>query len=1543
MDVFDFRESSTSFIIKLPYEMRNHIWSNSYGQIQKKLRKLNNEVKDVVINAQNMVWADPFPMLSLLISIAEIHTTKDVFFIVPEIDNMSEEQKRVFEFLEKEGFLSEMQKFGVNIVRNTFFINNCTSDELKNETKNNLKRLKQLDGYIYFNDSTILQAKVIDLLDNKLESDIDNEIEKELERIKHRAKTYLQDSQLDEIVWKTGLFLKETINNINEHAYENSQHKYAGYYIRHRIGLLDNTLTKDVRNKIETSFNKEHDDVQCLGKQFPLSSTNFLEIYVIDAGVGLTEHYNSKRNVTKSFREAWRDTVGFGQRSSNADKYTQFGGLYSLGKLLKEEFLIARDYDFWIGDTLPVKLENGSYFAACNKTREYYVDGLAVMCRLAIKTPMDNKEREWERTTNNTNCFIEAAKEEQSIYEKYFHCNYNRLPNPLSYIKDKRFDLSFMTDMNYLEEKDNVQFCVFLPESHVSKNEIYNHIKDIQSLVGIGNTSKTVIIADIPVCECGLYQLAVEDAKFEDDFTNGVDRIVMITQRLSVRVLIKENKTYKFSSSETEKYTQYRPANFSPHLSLIHALEWLKTHDSMIIWQYIISRNHTNGFFINQKVNWYKDNSDKLLNGYLDFEKTLTDSFLKRVYQNALQRTLCLNTNSGCKFVAEDPLMMGLASYMNTLLYNNNKDENSPNVALGSVFVSGVTQSKDVNYNVNLYLHKDSAQYISHNSVLHLFAWPEKELFTEKAENDLLERNYRRVGSTYAIAPFGWRYFPIPRYKAVYKDQHKDIASRYFFSKAEMKNIEFRSVYRCSPKDTYNYWQGKNGVFIGISHIDYETKHDILNINFPFIVKESFLLGSDLACFLLREIASAFSLKENDFNFHENVKFKNDVFANNTSVQEKYKNKKCSFLVYPYHSNTEQIIETIMEYIENKDIKMIPLIPLNKERNGTSFQPSPLTIEMLKRTINQAAAKGNKVNALFFDDATVDGKTQEEIKYVLHGLGVKNVMSLFLLERRRIPYNTSDSSESSVFWRLDIPRLGSTYSCPLCAAINSIKDFTSQIISVNAKSRVQKWSEIWGARTENTINRIQTLVPIKLHLKQPKKRFGIYFEDEECKQCEGDTQKIELLTSLGLTLYMGELLSMTSRDDKMLQYCTDSYNLDSLAILEMLCTNLLLYGKTISRKVREKIVLQIFKNANSSVECNNYTAFAALVLITQEPATLQCIAEKCEEMFRSNVRPNYDMLIFLSYLNTKNVGKFDYFEDVRRISRSSMTEDGAYRLFHSELYNGDGRIHNRPLGRLIEDAISTTQDLRRVEDAMDCIEYALKHIYNWNLAVWCKKDDDNTISEAASFLKEKKMILNNKEWKDYAPEKAKFINDMKIVFDKLSCIHGKLFMPLNLINENRAFVEEFALLKRIELWMKECDNDKKPKYDIGLHKFKRYNVGTSHIFERWIIWDETVDEEVKYLIANAHQYSKGEFPLDINKEEKHKVWISLEYGENLSSVSLLIYNKTSSQKNSEFIRNETNKKTRYGKNRLSEELKIKVEYFDKSDDIIQTKITFPLI
>lgn len=312
---FEQELNGDKLFLYLPNELRNSIWAENYGDIQKQLRNIDNVVKDVVICGCGLKWADPFPMLSLLISIAEIHLNKRIFFLVPSLSDMSEEQKRVYEFLEKEGFLSVMQEYGVHVLERDVFDESNSNEKFKKLTERTIRWMHDnLNGFIYFSNSTILKARVVDLGHTKKESQIDRDIELELESVKHRISSFLRPSQLNEIIWKTGLFLKEAINNVYEHAYGNNRTKYVGYYIRHRTGLTDNTLSPTSRKDLEKSFNSEMRDVKCFVKNFPMTTTNFLEIYVIDAGIGLTKHFSLKRNYVKmSFREAWRETIGLGQ------------------------------------------------------------------------------------------------------------------------------------------------------------------------------------------------------------------------------------------------------------------------------------------------------------------------------------------------------------------------------------------------------------------------------------------------------------------------------------------------------------------------------------------------------------------------------------------------------------------------------------------------------------------------------------------------------------------------------------------------------------------------------------------------------------------------------------------------------------------------------------------------------------------------------------------------------------------------------------------------------------------------------------------------------------------------------------------------------------------------------------------------------------------------------------------------------------------------------------------------------------------------------
>ena len=288
--------TSDSFMITFPEELRNSVWSHSWGVIQKKLRSLPNEVVNVLIGAQKLTWVDPFPILSLIISLAELHKHKHICFIVADRSSMSSDQKRVLEFLEKEGFLEAMMSYGVAIIEESSYQDFMAGKDLHDLSTALVQWVQDyLNGYVCFSNSTILKAKVFDLANVSVQDGIDIMVDEELERIRHKIIPFVPETLLVEILWKMSFFLKETINNVNEHAYENSKEKYVGYYMRYRVGLGDNSMDTGARMKIDRLFKKEKDDLPCYVTNYPKWVTRFFEIYVIDSGVGLTSHYTSRR------------------------------------------------------------------------------------------------------------------------------------------------------------------------------------------------------------------------------------------------------------------------------------------------------------------------------------------------------------------------------------------------------------------------------------------------------------------------------------------------------------------------------------------------------------------------------------------------------------------------------------------------------------------------------------------------------------------------------------------------------------------------------------------------------------------------------------------------------------------------------------------------------------------------------------------------------------------------------------------------------------------------------------------------------------------------------------------------------------------------------------------------------------------------------------------------------------------------------------------------------------------------------------------------
>ncbi len=1557
MEKVEIKIFTKSILISIPIEFRNKIWAESFGKVQMELRNIDREINEILIDATKCEWADPLPLLSLIIALSELNNRIQRIVLLPDLSEVKINQRKFLAFIEKDGFID-------TLLDNNIKIQIIQSNGIRQKSINKQYRqsLRDYEKYLFFHDSTILEARVIDLSTEIKDAGIERFIDDELSAVRHRFKKKLKGVHEKQVFNRVGLFLKETTENVLEHAYINSQKKLIGFYIRFRIGLGDNSLDQRSYKILSDVAKKEHNNSPRLNKSFVDNNTGFFEIFIIDAGQGITNNYFGKHNPKRKFREAWRQTIGLGQRGQNSStKKTEFGGLYSLSRLCLGNYLVARDYSEWVGDELPIKgtnpekAPNRSYRQINTNTQ---VEGLGLIGRFSWKSASDENDA-WKKIKDikplldnilQKSPYIEALEENNDIYIKYYQKHFSDIDSNPFHIIDNRFNIiDKRLEKDYFNQKNNIDFCIYIPEQRLIKNKILDII--CNSFLDFNTSSKSIIIADIAVWEANIYQLALERAQYPKEFLKRFDRIILITRRLSVLILVNNGSTYISDINEAIGFIKNDPEKFAPDSSLKHFIEWLRTHDSMIFWQYIKQSNEHNEYFLNEKIAWYQEEKDVGLYGYLNFAKTLTDSFCKKIYEYSLERTLCLANQFGCLYKSIDVLTKKLTTQSNSLFYNKIYD-NSQIILLGSVFVSGYSERsseiehklKHSNFKIHFFHNQNTSQEKIKSPIAHLLLWPLKgnNWYKENLGNEnkiMGTGNYRRVGTSHVIAPFGWKYFPIPRYK-LFNKKTNTYLNEFTNEQINNKDFEFRSIYKSSPKETYYDWQGKRNQILSIDHVCYESNHDIFRIDFPYVVNESFMVGGNLSQFLIGEFLHALGSNESDITDIENIRLVNGV-KKYLQIEYPQNNKnigESAVIVYPYHFNTEHVVSIIKSKIDKKlHHRIIALFPLNKERTNTTFLTSPLTIETLKKKIKDFKTNSpqKSINVLLFDDAIIAGKTRKEIKHLLFSLGVNNITTVSIIERRRLPFNTSDPRFNKAYWRLDIPKLGNSVSCPICNVLNQLSNIKGHVTSNNMLKRISEIEDIWKEKHpfEGTENRILTPTNIELNSGKIFKKFGIYFNGSNFEQCGGDKNRIEIVNSLGLTIYLSELHSMTSRDDVIFKY-SDNPEINEYAKIEMLSTYLLLFGKELSNITQERIIKQLFSICNE-IDSNNHTSFAVISLLAQGSSKLECLYDICKDSGESDIKiSNFDLQILLAYLSLNTNSIFSRSNILKRLHEGYKNLRDLYKQFHSEIYNDYGIAHDTPLQLIIKEEYSM-KVIRESEDACDKLLSVINKIPNWYLRFNGDNRLDHTIAikNLSNLMVKFKEISTEIEHLSDSTTLQNLRNVTKQIFKVLNPIHEKLFVCIGLK------VDDFPLKSCINKLINESDEK------IGLSKsFTKLNISQDTLLERWITWDRDTERKMTFLLGNTkHALSEIADPFDTNCEVLKKAWVTIKYNEPENNLSILIYNMSNIK--STDVKHRTSLKIKPEKLHLKE-LEIFIDYEDviiNDIPLLKTIITFPYL
>jgi hypothetical protein len=954
------------------------------------------------------------------------------------------------------------------------------------------------------------------------------------------------------------------------------------------------------------------------------------------------------------------------------------------------------------------------------------------------------------------------------------------------------------------------------------------------------------------------------------------------------------------------------------------------------------------------------------ISGYLDFAQTCTDAFSIKMYKIILERAIGIfgesfeSNSTFCKFVNMDVLTKRIVDEVNSTFFNEiQKTNDEIRIYVGSVYVSGSSKEDAMFYvkeenerktiHVHFFLH-DSSKI----AVPHLLNWPKQDWLVKF---DFFPEKFKRVGKTHIIAEHGYKSFPMPRF-------HKDDSSAYFRN----------------PRNTYNDWQDEKNQIISFGHFEFEGKHDLFKINLIKIIEESFLMGLELSKFLLSEFFMALGgetekdLKQKGKKEFEYIKKRKQLITESGDPDP-----KVDLIVYPINSNAAFVIEKIKELI-NKELtyKIFALMPVNKERVGSTLLISPLVLKSIRDILDKSVEK----KVLLFDTSVISGRTRKELKHLLQGLGANEVKMLSITDRFRLPLHVQDKFRHKSYWRLDVPRLGSADMCPICKAIDILDNFKANLTSNLAIRRIDDIIGNWKV--------ISYFGPVSDHGIKPtpinpvEKKLGIKF-NESTKTFEqiiskddkdkGIRNQILLRNSLGLTIYVSEMHAMTSRDDLALKLIHSLTALSAVAKIELICSQLLLFPNEYSKRVQFDMVMELFNASNSIYQSDNWTGLAVLVLLLQNKEVHHRLIESIQIEGSKDLKiNNLDLNIFIAFVLKSYPSKStDISEKIFRLLKYTGEEKiiNTYKQFHYEIYNDAGAIHSKPLIAFYVKNEILEKD--RLEDAINSISkliFLLENLQTWQFRrklknqsflssyrVLCKSTLSNYYDRFEALIPNQNNLPENSNPANYEENFMSLQNDVKnVLVPRLQLLHRYLFCPILHVEGCITVKDEIEqAINNINEsdWEEEAKKKNTNFIDVGpvvsISGFADYKPVSvvSNKRNYWMICDQLMESEIRYTIMNAI-HSNGPigdiWSMDADDKSVADMWINIAYTQ--EQVELLFANKSS--KSALEICQDIEQKNKEGILHLKDDLCGKFEVIqhassDPEEKIVIVKLIIPLI
>jgi hypothetical protein len=1473
-----------------PSSYRTDLWSNEFGIIQNAIRQKTYNGKrfnTIFIDMSICTWIDPLPLLSLLISLAEFNNNNGSSEVI--FSGKFSDQKSLLPFLEQEGFFGVFDKLKI---RYTF------GNMPGSENTKAFNAIRNLKSKLFYTNCSVLAAKIVDLKDLQIDRVVSDLIDNN-----SKIRDLTPSESYDLIYMKLHHILYELLDNVQRHAYEEDvKCQFAGIYMRYRYGIQNTTIQAAYRKNIEdASKDEKKSHLGILLNDIVTANDGFLEVFIIDSGVGIGETLQGKlknrKNETyhSAFLGLFQRVYFEGLRSKKSEQnaITPTSGINLIHNLLKSDndFVFAHEEKMWIGFPARENKSNINKYMAQDRDKDIkgkiIVKGLSWIFRLSWekKNIRENPEVNFFFKNNpGSKILSHPICEALTLFDAEETEKYR---NKSVFINDQRENIEFLKNGKLFGDINKAKYFLWFPQKLSTKNEVIKkiesyadeYLKKFNADGGSGSMQKqSLLLLDIPAHEIVVYINALNNL----DLYGVTSTYPMMPNFLQLfKNIIICSKTYEviaFSVKEKklkqDKELENGFISCADHnLNIKKAALFLKAHDTYLFWKTIAESPNKNDYFVNADIAWEEGLT---IRGYFYFENIIHNHDLYSILHNALERIAGLYPEKNVRFVGSDGITKQVIDELNIKYF----DEKTPNqINVNSVFVTGKTSSSllskdrdDNNVTVSYFYNKNKT-YITKSKEdspgLILFFWPKNEWISNVFRE---EKTYKRIENTYMI---------------IKKSESSFIINR--------QNYDDKKNYKRSIDETYEDIQ-KDGIgIIRLGHTSYENNHNLYNIKYRTIFTDSSRSGHGFFPYIFAVMF--FSLlpskngnkrsidryidEINDSTLKGTIK---DIYKNNQQDNYCYDSRGVSLIVYPTHNYSSLIMRKII--LQLPVSFRTSVIPLNRvpTKNGNVIYITPKSREILEEKINELPEREEGHDVLFFDTMIESGRTRKAIKHILsvHTKKIRNIKMLSVFDSQKLSYRNPDKTRHKAYWRLDLPRLGSKNTCKLCNALSVSNEIIMAIRLVGEKTissfltfneiikRLKGWQETWQvvpALEYKDFHGISSYALPEMQISSIDEHFSPFIR-----------------TNVGLSVYASELEFMDMRDDILEKILNEKAIIESHEMIVLLISfRLLLYGnfslKSCHIRMLQRLILSLSVMSTNDNK-DSYSSLGCLALLTQDIETLLNAILPLLYAYKLDVtenKKNNDLKILLGYLAQKDDKLYIAlpYEIINPFDHMEMKE--AYTDFHYELiYDRTGNFHTRPLEMLVSRALlKKTPDLKAAHISINIIGEKVNTILSQS------PEELKAINDKITGLSGKMWsVLNSKSTTD--TEWQEIIHDSNNLIEILKDVHSNYFLPLSPYGEITTLSEKIKKLISEHTGKYRIEGSGNTKAEILPCKVSDKFL-KDDIRKPWCFWDAAIEGEFIALLTNVrHCCGKIKTPTG----RFAHMFVSIKYSESYCTIIL---------------------------------------------------------